>query len=94
MQIRTWDAQLRMAREAPFAWKPNTWYVMKFQASNAGGRTMLRGKVWPKGSEEPAEWLIEATDEVPNVNGAPGLYGNATDAEIFINNVTVTPNDA
>ncbi|MBW3597287.1 MAG: PQQ-binding-like beta-propeller repeat protein [Planctomycetes bacterium] len=94
LQIRTWDAQLRMARETPFAWKPNVWYVMKFRASNEGGKAVLRGKVWPKGEEEPAEWLLEAADDVPNVKGAPGLYGNATDAEIFIDNITVTPNES
>ena len=29
-------------------------------------------------------------DEVPNVKGSPGLFGNAIDAEIFYDNITVT----
>ncbi len=101
LQIRTWDAQigapdrpLRMAKTIDFAWKPNTWYVMKFRAANEGGKAVLRGKVWPKGEEEPSEWTIEAVDDIPNVVGAPGLFGNATDAEIYLDNITVTPNES
>jgi hypothetical protein len=33
-------------------------------------------------------------DPVPNTHGAPGLFGNATNAELFIDNVIVTPNSA
>jgi hypothetical protein len=99
LEIRTWDAQrsspdrpfLRMARQVPFEWKPNTWYVMKFSASNEGGKAVLQGKVWPKGEKEPARWAIEAIDDQPQTQGAPGLYGEATNAEIFLDNITVTP---
>ena len=38
------------------------------------------------------EWTIDAADETPNLTGSPGLFGNATDAELFIDNVSVTPN--
>jgi outer membrane protein assembly factor BamB len=101
LEIRTWDAQrtspdrpfLRMAKQVPFDWKPDTWYIMKFTASNEGAKAVLRGKVWPKGEKEPAEWAIEVTDEQPNTRGAPGLYGEATYAEIFLDNITVTPNE-
>lgn len=101
LQIRTWDAQLggpngqlRMAQTMPFAWKPNTWYVMKFRAANEGGKAVLQGKVWPKGEDEPAQWTIEATDDAPVTAGAPGLFGNATTAEIYLDNITVTPNQS
>jgi hypothetical protein len=33
-------------------------------------------------------------DETPNLVGSPGLYGDSTNAEIYIDNVRVTPNDA
>ncbi len=56
-------------------------------------RVLLRGKVWPRGEKEPASWTIEAVDETPNLVGSPGFYGDATNAEIYIDNVSVTPND-
>ena len=37
-------------------------------------------------------WQIEAADATPNLNGSPGLFGNSTDAEFFIDNVQVTAN--
>jgi outer membrane protein assembly factor BamB len=94
LQIRSWTSRLdlRFAKTVPFAWKPGVWYTMKFQCENKDGKANLRGKVWVRGGEEPAEWTIEAADETPNVTGSPGLFGNATDTELFIDNVTVTAN--
>lgn len=92
LQIRTWPAQLRMAKSVPFPWKADTWYTLKLQASVENGVAMLRGKAWPRGGEEPAEWSLTASDAAPNTQGSPGLFGNATNAEIFIDNVHVTAN--
>jgi outer membrane protein assembly factor BamB len=92
LQIRTWAPQIRNDKTIDFAWKPNTWYIMKLQASNIDGNAVLRGKVWPRGEEEPAEWTITATDDAPNVASSPGLYGNAKDAEIHLDNITVSAN--
>lgn len=94
LQIRSWTSQLdlRFAKTIPFAWKPDVWYTMKFQSENRDGKAVLRGKVWVRGETEPKEWSIEAADETPNVIGSPGLFGNATDSELFIDNVKVTPN--
>ncbi len=92
IQIRSWVPQLRMAQTVEFPWKPNVWYVMKMQASVEGGKARLRGKVWPRGEAEPQGWTIEAVDTVPNVSGSPGLFGNAKDAEILIDNVKVFSN--
>ncbi len=94
LQIRSWTSQLdlRFAKTIPFAWKADTWYTMKFLADTKDGKVTLRGKVWVRGEAEPADWTIEATDETPNLVGSPGLFGNASDAEVFIDNVTVTPN--
>ncbi|MDB5385841.1 MAG: afsK 2 [Planctomycetaceae bacterium] len=94
LQIRSWTARLdlRFAKTVPFEWKPNTWYTMKLQAINEANKVVLKGKVWPRGDAEPEVWSIEATDETPNKAGSPGLFGNATDAEVFLDNVKVTPN--
>jgi hypothetical protein len=95
LQIRSWTSrlQLRFAKTIPFAWKPETWYTIKFQSSNEAGKAVLRGKVWPRDEKEPREWSIEAADETPNVVGSPGLFGNSGDAEISIDNVKVTANN-
>ncbi len=94
LQVRSWVSrvELRFAKTIKFASEPNKWYTLKFQSENKGDRVILRGKVWPKGESEPSDWTIEAADLTPNKNGSPGLFGNASDAEIFIDNIAVTPN--
>ncbi len=94
LQIRSWTArlELRFAKTIDFSWTADTWYTMKFQSETKDGKVTLRGKVWKRGEAEPKEWQIEATDETPNLQGSPGLFGNATDAEFFIDNVQVTAN--
>jgi outer membrane protein assembly factor BamB len=94
LQLRSWTSELkRMSVTVPFAWKPDTWYTIKLRASNEGGKAVLQGKVWPAGSTEPTDWSITAVDETPNTIGSPGLFGNATNAEIFVSRVSVTPNE-
>jgi hypothetical protein len=94
LQIRSWvpRLELRFAKTIKFAWEPHQWYTVKFQAENQDDRVVLRGKVWRRDSEEPKEWTIEAADLTPNTIGSPGLFGNASDAEIFIDNIAVMPN--
>jgi outer membrane protein assembly factor BamB len=92
LEIRTWGPQRRMAQAVDFAWEPKKWYTMKLEASTADGKAVLRGKVWPRGTAEPAEWHVEATDQEPNLSGSPGLFGNAKDAEIYLDNIEVNPN--
>ena len=96
LQIRTWSAQLRMAETIDFPWKEDTWYRMKFrvdiESEPPAAVAVLRGKVWPRDEEEPKEWTITARDESPNLASSPGLYGNAKVAELYLDNVEVTPN--
>jgi len=95
LQVQTWPAHdSRFKRGVANAWKNDTWYTMKFQASNEGAKVVLRGKVWPKGEKEPAKWLIEAADPSPhpNVEGSPGVEGDAKNAEIYYDNILVTKN--
>ncbi len=93
LQIRSWvPHDKRTQATVDFPWEPNVWYVMKLQASVAGDTAVLQGKVWPRDQDEPAEWTLEIIDEAPNVSGSPGLYGNAKDAEIYLDNLSVTPN--
>lgn len=94
LQIRSWVArlELRFAKTIDMQWSADTWYTMKFQSETKDGKAILRGKVWRRDDKEPAEWQIEAADATPNLSGSPGLFGNATDAEFFIDNVHVMSN--
>jgi hypothetical protein len=94
LQIRSWTSrlELRFAKTMDFSWQPQTWYTMKFQAENVPQGATLRGKVWKRGEPEPQAWLIQATDTTPNRTGSPGLFGNSTEAEFYIDNVSVTRN--
>tara|TARA_R110002049_G_scaffold4601_5_gene32599 strand:- start:830267 stop:832576 length:2310 start_codon:yes stop_codon:yes gene_type:complete len=94
LQIRSWAAQLRMAKSTQFQWSAGDWYTLKLRVANRGdGTALVQGKVWQRGTDEPNAWLVEAIDTSPNANGSPGLFGNSTNAEIFIDNVTVTRNE-
>ena len=94
LQIRSWVArlELRFAKTIDMQWSADTWYTMKFQSETRDGKAILRGKVWRRDEAEPAEWQIEAADATPNLSGSPGLFGNATDAEFFVDNVQVMSN--
>lgn len=92
LQIRTWVTQLRMAKSIDLTWEADKWYTLKLKASNEKGQAVLRGKVWPRDEDEPEAWMIEAIDESPNVAGSPGLFGNASDAEVHLDNILVTAN--
>ena len=98
LEIRTWVTQRRMARTVDLKWEANTWYTVKFQAAieddgNGSPIAVLRGKVWPRDEDEPTAWQLEAIDEVPNLTGSPGLFGNAKDAEITLDNIKVVANE-
>ena len=95
LTMRTWTPQLnRFSASVPFEWEANTWYTMKFRAEAHGDKAVLKAKVWKRGEEEPADWTLTAEDETPNLVGSPGLFGNAKDAEIFYDNLTVTANES
>jgi hypothetical protein len=67
---------------------------MKFRAEDQGSKAVLKGKIWPRDEQEPAAWTIEAEDTSPNHSGSPGLFGNAKDSEIYLDNIQVTANNS
>ena len=92
-QIRSWITNLeRMGKSVPFAWQAGVWYRMKIRVETDGMTATVRGKVWKRDEAEPAAWTVEAIDEAPNLVGSPGLFGSATNAEFYMDNLTVTPN--
>jgi len=93
LQIRTWAAELRIAREIDYPWQAGTWHTVKMRCENHENKAVLKGKVWPRDKPEPQHWMLTAEDAAPNREGAPGLFGNARNAEIFIDNLSVTANE-
>jgi outer membrane protein assembly factor BamB len=92
LHLEPWQPEVARTVTLPFAWKPETWYRMKLTVENLpDGKTRARGKVWAVGEAEPAAWMIERVDPLPNRQGAPGVFGNGL-AELFFDNLKVTPN--
>ena len=54
-------------------------------------KTRARGKAWPANEPEPAEWMVERIDPIPNRQGAPGIFGNGL-SELYFDNIKVYAN--
>jgi outer membrane protein assembly factor BamB len=92
LHLEPWQPETARTVKIPFVWKPDTWYRMKLQVENLpDGKARARGKVWLASETEPAEWMIERIDPIPNRQGAPGIFGNAL-AEIYFDNLKVYGN--
>jgi hypothetical protein len=81
-----------MAQEAPFTWEMDIWYVMKLQVSIEGETAMVRGKIWKRGEEEPADWTLTVEDPHPIAYGSPGVVGHAR-SDAFWDNIQVRVNN-
>ena len=102
MTLRSSVGELRMYSWSPhqnrtfasveFQPEPHQWYTMKLRVDPEGSKATVRGKLWPRGTAEPAEWTIEMVDESPNLHGSPGLFGKAEVAEIYVDNIQVYAN--
>jgi outer membrane protein assembly factor BamB len=100
LRLISWDALPRVDQTITHEWKPDTWYTFKLTVQPQGDKALVRGKVWPKDDKEPDKWTLEFDDPLPNREGSPALYGNATGiggdnapgAEVHYNNVKVTLN--
>ncbi|HEX5890003.1 MAG TPA: PQQ-binding-like beta-propeller repeat protein [Pyrinomonadaceae bacterium] len=92
LHLEPWQPETKRTVAIPYAWKPDTWYRLKLQVENtAEGKTRARGKVWAVGEAEPAAWMIERIDPIPNRQGAPGIFGNGL-AELYFDNIKVYAN--
>ena len=72
--------------------KADTWYTMKLSVVPGDGQSTVSGKVWERGQQEPESWTVQMVDKTPNKHGTPGIFGNSPDAEIYLDNLSVTPN--
>lgn len=75
--------------------KAGVWYRMKLSVTPkpSKGVALVRGKVWPRGDAEPEAWTLRFEDPMPNYAGSPGLFGDAKEAEFYVDNLRVTPNE-
>jgi outer membrane protein assembly factor BamB len=92
LHLEPWQPETKRTVSIPFAWKQDTWYRLKLQVENLpDGKVLARGKAWLATENEPAAWMIERIDPIPNHQGAPGIFGNAL-AEVYFDNVKVYSN--
>ena len=91
LELRSWEAMLRIDQKVAFPWEVDRWYTIKLRVDAEEDKAVVRGKVWPKGEPEPEAWTIEAIDPHPIVKGSPGLTGYSP-AELFFDNVAITGN--
>jgi len=89
LAVQSWPPHKRMAREVRYRCDPDVWYTLKLRVEMRNDEALVRGKAWQRGTEEPAEWTIEAIDPRPNESGSPGLYVYAL-ADSLFDNVIVT----
>jgi outer membrane protein assembly factor BamB len=99
LELQPWQPEIQRTVKKEFPWTKDTWYVMKLEVQTLGGtKVRARGKVWPKGQPEPAEWTIERVDPIGSVKGSPGIYADVPNAdpkggsEIYYDNIKVYRN--
>ena len=83
------NSELRIDETIPFTWEPEVWYTMKLRVDVLEDKAVIKGKVWPREQNEPAEWTITTEDPHPTRFGSPGLYG-VSYTEVSFDNVIVT----
>jgi outer membrane protein assembly factor BamB len=80
-------------QSVPFDWSPKVWYHLKTRVDIAeDGSGTVRAKAWKKGEAEPDKWTIEVPHKHAHESGSPGLFSFAPQKQVFIDNISVTPN--
>jgi hypothetical protein len=94
LRLDSWSpSDYRTHTDVEFEPQPDTWYTLKLRVEPQSEAALIRGKIWRRGDAEPESWTVEMTDQSPNLHGTPGVYGNTPDAEVYLDNLTVTPNN-
>jgi len=92
LKLEPWTPETQRTVTVKYPWKADAWYHLKLRVENlADGKVRIRGKAWPTGEAEPAQWAIDKTDPIGNRQGAPGFV---TDAEFgaYYDNLKLTAN--
>jgi len=83
----------RYKKSVKFPIKPNTWYHLKSRVkSNPDGSGTVFAKAWPRGTEEPAAWTLEAPVKHVHPKGAPAVFAFSPQSQkrVYIDNIKVT----
>ena len=92
LEMESWQPETTRTVKVPFPWKADTWYRLKLRVeTQPDGKVRVRGKAWPAAETEPAQWIIDRVDPIPNLQGSPGIYADAP-FEVFFDNLKVTSN--
>jgi len=98
--VESWSPIPRFREKVALEWKTDVWYRVKCRVDVTEKGARIRGKVWPRDSEEPAKWTIDVTDPFPNSEGSPGIYAyspgttaKSKGPEIFFDNFQVLANE-
>lgn len=98
--VESWSPIPRFREKVALEWKTDTWYRVKCRVDITDKGARIRGKVWPRESEEPAKWAIDVIDPHPNKEGSAGVYAyspgttaKSKGPEVFFDNFQVTINE-
>ncbi|PYR29477.1 MAG: hypothetical protein DMF92_11665, partial [Acidobacteria bacterium] len=92
LKLEPWEPEVKRTVTVPFAWKPDAWYHLKLRVENLpDGKVRARGKVWPTGQAEPAQWTIDKVDPIGNRQGAPGVFAFAQFGA-YLDNIKIVAN--
>jgi hypothetical protein len=83
----------RLKQSVKFPIKPNTWYRLKTHVkAHADGTGTVFAKAWPRDSQEPAAWTIEAPVKHVHPAGSPAVFAFSPQSQkrVFIDNIKVT----
>jgi hypothetical protein len=83
----------RLKQSVKFPIKPNTWYRLKTHVkAHADGTGTVFAKAWPRGTEEPAAWTIEAPVKHVHPVGSPAVFAFSPQSQkrVYIDNIKVT----
>jgi outer membrane protein assembly factor BamB len=93
LRAESWTSHdVRSSSVVPFEPKPSQWYTLKLKVVPEKDIAHVMGKIWERGQPEPDKWTVDFVDHSPNLHGSPGLFGKSEDAEIYLDNISVTPN--
>src|ERR1041385_5849681 len=69
------DQALKSA--VPYIWKSGAWLSLRLQVRRAGeGAWKIEGKVWSKGTAEPAAWMIDTDEKEQPQAGRASVFGS------------------
>lgn len=94
LRLYSWLAHdHRTAAEVEFDPQPDVWYRLKLQVTQEKGQANVKGKIWLRDQAEPKDWTVEMVDKSPIKSGSPGIFGQSQEAEFYMDNILVTPNE-